>query len=696
MKRRKITTTSTAPGSRRTRSVAACNACRKLKTRCELLELDTQCIQCHRCKTLGLRCSYQDMDKTLFEPQEDSRSNSWEQVINLNAEAPAQAVEERVGIVQQQEKRVERARENCTRDWQFFGQENEDHDEENGPLAAIQGLIDNCYSRTSRPSDPPKPSPLLAHQTLESILTKDQTIHLLGLFDQKHAPWLNFDLIRSEPTPTLDLVCCAIAARHLTQELRDAISPNLQLASDEAISKLIFRPRSSGSLETIQALLIIAFWAPISGSTEETRDGHLLLASSISMALNLRLNECPDKLLEARRTSSLDGKALDDLTNKAKLWLALANADSLLSIGRGKTSLSTRGDAYNKLFPLPVGVPTGRSERQELRLRLLGDVLDGCEMGLNHHLASSDPETFEKWYEHACDILRLSIPVERICKPLIGQLLSLTATQTCADLHKLPVLSGFDKSQFYATIIVARTCHVLLVYHWRFIRRTTFNASGSRPLNYSNAAHWGREAMVASEATLLALIEMDHHLLAPMPDFVFNYITFLAAFAVGVKFIFWNAMRKELPGLADELLSKVVDVLRSAGCLPDHPASKCAEVIHGLLNLWLHKEMVSAHALANSPSTSAVAEAVRTSAAPETSLPISTPTSSDFETPAEPYLFPPPEMQQSAADMDFGWFNESLMQEFTSWGGNGFTQESYMGYSMIMLLYWTISSMIQI
>jgi hypothetical protein len=179
---------------------------------------------------------------------------------------------------------------------------------------------------------------------------------------------------------------------------------------------------------------------------------------------------------------------------------------------------------------------------------------------------------------------------------------------------------------------------------------------------------------------------MDHRLLAPMPDFVFNYIIFLATYVIMIKFIVWNAMRRECQGLGDQLLSKAVDVLRRAGSLPDHPASKCAEVIHGMLNLWLYKERVLAHALANAPSTSDVADAVRTSAAPglpETLQPTTTATSTatpspPFEPPAGPYLFPSSTQQPQQSGLDFDWFNQSLTREFSSW--DGFMQGSYMGY----------------
>jgi hypothetical protein len=53
---------------KRAKSVQACASCRKHKTRCEILDIiDQQAIRCHRCKVLDQDCSYQEMDRSIFE-----------------------------------------------------------------------------------------------------------------------------------------------------------------------------------------------------------------------------------------------------------------------------------------------------------------------------------------------------------------------------------------------------------------------------------------------------------------------------------------------------------------------------------------------------------------------------------------------------------------------------------------------------
>uniref|UniRef100_A0A0W0F2X1 Xylanolytic transcriptional activator regulatory domain-containing protein n=1 Tax=Moniliophthora roreri TaxID=221103 RepID=A0A0W0F2X1_MONRR len=652
------------------------------------------------------------MDRSLFESQENLQSNDWEQVINLAVDAP-RAVEQPIKETVGQDKGVETSFSEAIvhlkwlprqmwrwfrtgpGEWKFFGPDHGDDERDNGglnwsaPLAAIQDLSDSCHIRTPRPPDLP-PNYSSGKNTLDSILTKEQIIHLINVFDQNYTPWLNFNLVRSEnPSPILDLVCCTVSSRHLTDELRKLVAPSLHQVTDKEISKIIFHPRSSGSLEAIQALLIIALWAPVCGTAEEARDGHLILASAISMALNLRLNECPDLLLDARQSGkSMDDRTLEDMTNKAKLWLALANTDTLLSAGRGKSSLSNRGTAYSTLFPVPAGLPFGKSGRQELRSRLLGEVLDATEAALKLRLTSIEPETFEKWHKQARDALLSLVQFQRIIAPLGGQCLFQAASVVLLSDFSLPVfavLSDIDKSQFHAISIISRCCHVLALFclctNWRICasRSASPVPDAQRP-NQGSSVPWGKKALILSEGVLLSLIEMDLRLIKPMPDVVFIYIAFVAVLIVAIKFILFNAMRKELPGSGDQLLSKTVDMLRRVGCSPDHPATKCAEVIQGMLTLWLHRERVLAYVHESSSSTASTsAEAPDMHAS--TSASTSTLTTSPFPLgpTGEPYFFPS-EPTQTQANVDFSWLNESLMQEFASGEVHGFLQGDYAAY----------------
>jgi len=49
--------------TKRSKSAQACASCRKLKTRCELLDASSDGpYRCHRCKVLNISCSFEDLD----------------------------------------------------------------------------------------------------------------------------------------------------------------------------------------------------------------------------------------------------------------------------------------------------------------------------------------------------------------------------------------------------------------------------------------------------------------------------------------------------------------------------------------------------------------------------------------------------------------------------------------------------------
>jgi hypothetical protein len=51
--------------TKRSKSAQACSSCRKLKTRCELLDAPSnEPCRCHRCKVLGIACSFEGLIST--------------------------------------------------------------------------------------------------------------------------------------------------------------------------------------------------------------------------------------------------------------------------------------------------------------------------------------------------------------------------------------------------------------------------------------------------------------------------------------------------------------------------------------------------------------------------------------------------------------------------------------------------------
>jgi hypothetical protein len=140
-------------------------------------------------------------------------------------------------------------------------------------------------------------------------------------------PWLNFELIREGgvPTPVLDLACCIVASRHLDEQTRTRVSARLQKLTEDTVIKIIFNSRAAETLESIQTLLILSLWSPVYRGGSGIRDGRLLIASAVSMALNLRLSEASRKASEMRSTRlRADGRPasaqdIADITGRARV-----------------------------------------------------------------------------------------------------------------------------------------------------------------------------------------------------------------------------------------------------------------------------------------------------------------------------------------------------------------------------------------
>lgn len=154
----------------------------------------------------------------------------------------------------------------------------------------------------------------------------------------QYVPWLNFTLIRSSSNSFLDLVCCTIASRHMEAGVRSVVAGRLQKLTEETVIKMIFNARFAESLESIQALLILALWAPICGSREiGIGDGRLLVASAVSMAMNLRLNEASARVMALRTAherdvSSVNEMELSEITHTALLVSELTKLQILFHL----------------------------------------------------------------------------------------------------------------------------------------------------------------------------------------------------------------------------------------------------------------------------------------------------------------------------------------------------------------------------
>ncbi|KAL0580498.1 hypothetical protein V5O48_001485 [Marasmius crinis-equi] len=513
------------------------------------------------------------------------------------------------------------------------------------PLEAMKIITKNSSSNDT--AFTPSSASSAPSDTLSSILTQVQINDLLLIFSEQYMPWLNFNLIREAESPLLDLICCTIAARHLDENTRSLVAHRLQTLTQDSSARLIFQSRRSESLEAIQCLLILSLWSPV--SSEDFADGRLLIATAISMAMNIRLNEAPQRTL-ALLNSQLAGETvveahLLDSMDKTRLWISLSNAESLLCIGSGRGALSKRDPAtYMNIFRLRETIPTDKIGGPDARLRILADLYEITERGFAIKFASHSEQDMKSWYRSSENVRKEFSQLERIIQPL-------------------GVLAEMDRFYFHILMVLLLSCRFLSVYNAMAVSRVYFMKhhrveDGAywyrtvRPHDDNVLIEYGKECLRLSEAILLNMMQTDVHRLGTCPDPIFLMISFAASYLVGVKFMLLRGMQRFLPGSSTIILSSCISHLRRAAYSTDHPANQCANAISTFVSLWENRETLmkqyqqeklslSSTQTQNHPSSSSDSGSFTNQSVP-------------LAHPSAPMLMEP----MAPSQMDFSWLND--------------------------------------
>ncbi|KAK7033603.1 hypothetical protein VNI00_012840 [Paramarasmius palmivorus] len=623
---------SSTRSAKRPKSVQACLSCRKHKTRCEVLDVTPKAIRCHRCKTLDIQCSYEDMDRNILLVNTAKAQNQTALPVNTSSKeyefdrwalgiGPSNPAGQDSAGASTSRGRISPssvANDGSTPPeqytphpstrpgphtiWNYISEEQFGPLDWTAPLEAMQTLIKNPHN-----TSPPPPLPSSAGDTLESILSPVQKTKLLQMYEvsnsplttlftrcfhsfhDNYLPWLNFDLIRGEQSPLLDLVCCTIASRHADEYERSFIARRLHALTQDSTAKLIFQSRRSESLEAIQCLLILSLWAPISGVSED-RDGKVLIVSAVSMALNLRLNEAPGKVQQMRKAQEegeqIDDQALATMLHRSRLWIAISSTEALLCIGSGREALSKWDlDCLPAVFKLPSEFPTDELGGRDVRLKIFADLYDFTGKAFSIKFASHSEQDMNSWY-HETEHIRTELS-------RLGRLI-------------LPLGVVAETNRFYFRIMdtILKSCRLLVLYHVMVAARIYFHSNphiqdaiywfrAVRPHNNNVLLAWGKESLIIAEAVLVGLLELDARRLGTAPDHFFLMISFAASFLVGVKFMMYQGIGKMLPGCTDTVLSMTIAHLRRAAYSPDHAANLCANAISELVSLWEDREAVT-------------------------------------------------------------------------------------------------------
>ncbi|KAJ7056991.1 hypothetical protein C8F01DRAFT_1152987 [Mycena amicta] len=583
------------------KSIQACISCRKHKTRCEILDPTKNPVRCHRCQVLALQCSYEEtMTPTPATPT--SAANAMSQTsMEAQTSTPAFTMAYPAHIPP------------SDRLWSFV-------DEVTGidwsaPMLAIQQLSKLPFAHLSAPPPPPLVLPP-GELTLAKILPDEQVFSLLNLFDDRYTPWLNFTPARSTHSPLLDMVCCAIAARHLDNNPASIQTKMLlQRLTDDSIAKLIINPRPYESVESIQALLILSLWAPLGGPVDgEARDGRLLIASAVSMAMNLRLNQASLKESSLRKRNggvlnADDQKILAETVEKARLWIALTNTESMLCLGTGRIPLSRRSAEDLQRVQFPRNFDENVVNYGDLRLGLVASAFDLVEEGANNRLQTG--MNVDEWYDQIMIILEKLKRVKRLMAPL-------------------PFVLEREQFYFHMLNIYEAMSRLLVLYHAMWDARMSV---GHIPLGESwhpyfkphgmeAIGEWGRDMVITTENLLINILAADSRLLATAPDNIFTMVALTSGYLVGVKFLMFRG-GTDLVGTSDQILSKLVSHLSSVVCGPGHSAQRTALLIRGMIAKWEGRHNAPA-----APMPQQQNKHVTSSLSPGGSIPTRTPTPS--------------------------------------------------------------------
>ncbi|KAJ7481516.1 hypothetical protein FB451DRAFT_1443777 [Mycena latifolia] len=548
-------------GTKKSKSIQACTSCRKHKTRCEILDPSKAPVRCHRCQVLALQCSYEE---TIMPTASTSRLPSPSpEGSSVKPTPPKPMVEYPAHLPP------------TDRLWSFVDSEHPGGIDWSAPMLAIQQLSKLPYAHLHPPAQPPPPVLPPGELTLARILSEERIRYLLDLFDERYTPWLNFKPITRTTSTLLDTVCCAIAARHL-EDAAD-IKAQLQRLTEDSIARMIFNPRPSESVEAIQALLILSLWAPFGGPPEDSgRDGRLLIASAVSMAMNLRLNQAAGKAAALRkkndgRLSVEDTEMLEATLENARLWIALTNTESMLCLGTGRVPLSRRSPQDLELVEFPKSFD-GILNYGDMRLGIVAGAFDLLEEAVGSRLQPG--VDVDAWYDGIMVVLEKMKRVRRLLAPL-------------------PYVLERDQFYFHILHVYEAMARLLVLYHALWDARVSV---GHVPLGASWHPHfkphgveavgeWGRDMIQTTEALLVSVLAADARRLGTAPDNVFTMVALAAGYVVGVKFLMFRG-GSVLVGASDLLLARTVAHLGDAASAPGHAAQRAAFLIMGMIAKW--------------------------------------------------------------------------------------------------------------
>ncbi|KAJ7845911.1 hypothetical protein B0H13DRAFT_1730930 [Mycena leptocephala] len=564
--KRTVPSSNENPPPKRSKASQACASCRRQKSRCEILDVRPApgapvTIRCHRCKVLGVQCSFETSDLIHFAPKTTSQTPPDASAASSGERMTFNSIPGQFGMSPE-----DLVPTPTTPIWGSVSRV----DWTATPMLAIQELV-----RLSDILSPPEITSLLEMFVYYPLL-HPTPLTLMRRFENRYTPWLC-----AQPGPLessnslLNIARCTIASRHLSPDARATIAPRLQKLTEDVFLREIFNPQPS--LESIKALLILSVWTPICGTGAETQDGRLLIASAVSMAMNLHLQNESKRAVGLRADKdglTSDKQAeLNESTQRWRLWMHLSISESMLCLGTGRTPVSHFSQLDREMINLSSLPHFTLSAVRDIRLGLGAKLFDITETALKFRLKTvADLGAF-------FDQINASISsMEGLSRLFVP----------------LPVITQYDSFYSQMLLLQYNCCRLLIIHHALREARTAYERE--KPLTPWYAAeikghhislYWGHQALISAEAVLTTfLTPSDLTLLSTAPDNLYVMIGFAATWIFVSNFSLLHLGKGQVGGASERLQSMTIERLKQIAHSPDHAAARCGHVLGALMNAW--------------------------------------------------------------------------------------------------------------
>ncbi|KAK0461657.1 uncharacterized protein EV420DRAFT_120983 [Desarmillaria tabescens] len=581
-----------SPKPKRRKASQACASCRRHKTRCELPEdigSNSDCriqLRCHRCKVLNIECSFQTSNIIHVKSKINSASMS---TILLPATLDPSEVSTSTPTSTQEAPReappsapVASARELTVEDLLPSSQSPMgpipvpgSFDWTAAPMLAIRELANQRESKTTQARSSSS-SNQSSDESLSSILTSAQITWLLEIFEKRYMRWVSQSQIISEQTGILDLVRCTVASRHLDPITQASVAPRLYRLTENIFLQKLFNPIPS--LESIGALIILSLWSPVHCPNQDSR---LLIASAVSMSMNFRLKEASAHAVRLQEQGLPDSQVYEEAIQRSRLWILLSNTESMMCLGTGRESLSSRSALDYRV--LSAGSVGSVEQERDLRINIQGKLMDLAEKGYTITLKGPLGAEIECFYVEVQDVLTR---MDCLYTPM----------------SPLPIVSQHDSFAFHMLLLQYYGSRLLVTHHALREMRTVISGSNATAgqswlrAQYhgtSIAMCLGRDSIKSAQSVLTVVHSVDTNLLVAAPDSIFTIISFAATWLIVANVSMYQLNCAPLGVACDRLISMTAELLSRLALGPEHILAKYAHITATLVGLWERRRQSS-------------------------------------------------------------------------------------------------------